>query len=90
MIQNHEHFTENFKWENEDQKKGFLNLIQYLIKKTPDGFEGFSPEITAAYFIQKDKESHEWWADTVAGQFEMLRKEIMSLQLQIQEIRGRQ
>lgn len=50
---------EQFKWESPEQEKGYKNLVQWLRK---NGQPELSKEgsMIAAYFIQKDHESHEW------------------------------
>lgn len=73
--------VEVFNWESEDQKKGYLALVQYL-----RGF-GIEPKLpidyVAAWFIQKDHESNEYWRDMVGQQVSSLQNEIRLLQQEI-------
>jgi hypothetical protein len=68
---------EDFPWESEEQRKGYLALIQYRRKL------GKNPEIvvdpTAAFFIQKDHESHEWMIEMLGRVIGELRTEILTL-----------
>lgn len=70
-------------WASEDQRKGFLALLQHLHRfEVQNGVKlGIRIEdaLVASYFIQKDHESNEWWRDTVASQVDGLRREIDEL-----------
>lgn len=64
MSNNESLFQEDFKWESETQRKGYLALLQYLRKF---GIEATGPvDAKAAFFIQKDHESNLWWIDLIA------------------------
>lgn len=70
--------VENFPWESDVQKKGYLNYVQYLRKF---GFEPKLPvDYLAVFMIQKDHESNEYWRELVGTQVSMLQKEISGLQ----------
>lgn len=66
---------ESFAWESEDQKKGYLALVQYLRQF------GLPPKLpidyVATFFIQKDIDSHEYWRDMVGGQIKALQDDVM-------------
>lgn len=83
-----------FKWESDDQKKGFWALIQYLRPIVPEGDFLALVTMVSCFFIQKDHESNVWWAETMGAQISSLEKQISllqtenaSMQKQIQEIR---
>lgn len=73
--------VDSFPWESQEQREGFLNFVQYKMKF------GIKPEppvdILAAYFIQKDHESNEYWREMVGGQVTALQAEIMNLKSEL-------
>ena len=88
----YEFITKNFPWESAEQHKGFLNLVQYLKKYYP---EGWDPQLLiASYFIKKDHESNEWWSgifgdrvSELTDQIQLLQQDILDLKTQLAEIR---
>lgn len=71
--------SEGFKWESEEQRKGFFNLIQFLKEKHPQNVHQLIASV-AAYFIQKDHESHEYWVELVGNQIGQVNKQLRLLQ----------
>lgn len=89
---NLELWVHHFPWESEEQKKGVLNFIQWYEKLPPmsNRIDGLYGELRclAAYFIQKDHESHVWWQETVGTQIASLQNEIKRLQNEIESLKG--
>lgn len=77
-------FERDFPWESEDQKKGFLSLVQFvrqhIDRPLPLQIPGY---ILATYFIQKDHESTEWFLEYIARVTEPLEKRILLLEQQL-------
>jgi hypothetical protein len=71
----------DFPWESEDQRKGYLALVQYWRKNGQD--PGLLVDSTAAFFIQKDHESHEWMIEMLDRIITPLRNEIMELRREL-------
>lgn len=74
---------DSFEWESKEQREGYLALVHYLRKfgiqpKLPLDYE-------AAFFIQKDVDSHAYWREAVGSQVGMLQEEIRSLQGKLDE-----
>lgn len=68
---------DEFPWESEVQKKGYLSLVLYMRKngyRIPDRVDP-----VAAFLIQKSHESHEWHINLLSQQIEALRQEIIEL-----------
>ena len=61
-----------YKFESEAQEKSFKSLIQFLKKESgKQDLPEIHPKwlgLVAAYFIQKEHESNEWWANTIGDQ----------------------
>lgn len=75
----------NLPWESEAQRKGFYSLVQYLKR---NGFALDSQlAAVAAYFIQKDHESSEWWSNTVGDQISRLQKDFLLFKEQVEKTR---
>ena len=64
-----------FPWTSEEQKEGFLALVQYLRQF---GKEPASPYLglEACFLIQKNHEAAQYWQQTFADQVSILRQEI--------------
>ncbi len=78
--------VEAFPWESEEQKKGYLNFVQYLAKA---GREAVIPiDLLATYFIQKDHESNEWWTEIVASQVGAANEQIALLSKRVRHLEG--
>lgn len=57
---------EAYPWESKDQKIGYLALVQYLLRF---GVKPDAPiDAKAAFFIQKDIDSHAYWMEMVSSQ----------------------
>ncbi len=70
-----------FPWESEEQKKGYGALIMFLRKiKHPEKFDP-----TAAWFIQKDHESHEWMIEMLSRVIGELKHEILTLRAALEK-----
>jgi hypothetical protein len=82
---------ESFPWSSEDQRQGYLALVQYLRRfglepKLPINYE-------AAFFIEKDIDSHAYWRDMVGAQVRSLedvlsetRKELDSARAKVDQM----
>ena len=70
--------VEEFPWQSEEQKEGYLALVQY-----ERGF-GFAPKLPldtlAAFLIQKAHESNEYWREFLGTQVGGLEDQIRQLQ----------
>lgn len=66
---------ESYPWESDEQREGYLALIQHLRRF------GLQPELPldfkSAFFIQKDIESHAYWRDLMAAQISNLENVIV-------------
>jgi|WetSurMetagenome_2_1015567.scaffolds.fasta_scaffold634955_2 hypothetical protein len=80
-------FIANFKFESSEQQKGFLNLVQYLRKHCPDGYD--PTFLIASYFIQKDHESNEHWIELVGNQISNIQLQLKSLIDENQDLKAR-
>lgn len=83
-------WLDQFPWESEDQKKGFLALVQWVDKipvelRTDDTRNA----VVAAWFIQKDHESQVWWSEAVGNQVSALQDQIKLLQNEVLELKAR-
>jgi hypothetical protein len=78
-------WSEAFKWESEDQKKGFFAFWKWWREQPTVLHLAFDAESCAivAYFIQKDHESNQWWAETVGELVSRLEQQIGKLQERI-------
>lgn len=69
--------VEKFPWVSEDQKKGYLSLVQEIKK------HGLNPPAEVdprdAFYIQKLHEMHLYWVDTVGEQIIMLQDQIQNI-----------
>lgn len=71
---------DSFPWESTDQKKGFMNLFQFLRKHGVDPrYKDVPGRLLAAYLIQRDLESNEWWLGLVSDHFDRLNERIVEL-----------
>ncbi len=72
---------EEFPWDSDVQKEGYLAFIQYERKF------GYRPKLpidhVVAFFIQKDHESNEYWRDMVGDQFSGVTDQVRVLQEKI-------
>lgn len=75
--------VEEFPWDSEDQKKGYLNLVQYL-RKVHGGSKN-AVDSTAAYFIQKDHESAEYYTTLIGTQVHNLQNDIFKVQQDLRQ-----
>lgn len=78
-------WIEAFPWESEDQKKGYLGLIQY---EKQFGLEPTPIDPRAAFFIQKMHEAAEYWRDTLGDQVSGLQGEIVRLKAEMARNEG--
>lgn len=81
-------YVDEFPWESEDQRLGFLNMVQYLSKfgievKLP--LQSSISQLIAFYFIQRDHESNEHWAEVVGSQVSEIQDQISLLQRGLHE-----
>lgn len=76
-------YVEEFPWQSEAQRKGYLALVQYM-----RGF-GIEPTLPidpqVCWQIQKDHESHEWWVEVLGNQVGALQAEIIAVRRQISD-----
>lgn len=84
-----EEWCEKFPWESEVQKKGVLALYQWF-KKLPAELrtDDTRNACVAAWFIQKDHESNEWWGKVLGDQVRGLQDQIRLLQTRIHELKS--
>jgi hypothetical protein len=71
-----EQALKNFPWESEEQRKGYFALVKYLSDK---GVIITEINPTAAFFIQKDHESHEWMIEMLSRVLGEMKTEILTL-----------
>ncbi len=73
-----------FPWDSEEQREGFLNLVQYLRRIDPQHRVGealtISPSALAAYFIQKNHESADWFLEHLCKVTRALEDRIVALE----------
>lgn len=82
-------WTDEFEWESEAQEKGVLTLVQYLKKFGRTALSAPSLlDLVAAWFIQKDHESNEWWSDTIGNQVNSLRSDLKIAHDEIRELKA--
>lgn len=82
-------WTDEFEWESEAQEKGVLALVQYLKKFGRTALSAPSLlDLVAAWFIQKDHESNEWWSDTIGNQVNSLRSDLKIAHDEIRELKA--
>ena len=80
-----EQWVETFAWESETQKKGFLALVLFLRDhRARERDVEFDPtddtlNAIAAWFIQRDHESNEWWNERIGDLSSRFENEIVSL-----------
>lgn len=77
-------WANRFKWESEEQKKGFLAFWHWV-----RGKEGCTTDLLLAFLTQKEHESAEWFIAIIASQSKAAQEEIFRLQNQLSEVRGR-
>lgn len=77
---------EEYPWESQEQKDGYLNFVQHLNKF------GIQPTLpidpVVSYFVQKDLESNEYWREMVGSQVSDLVNQIKSLQEETSNLKG--
>lgn len=74
---------EEFPWESEEQKEGYLAFVQY---QRQFGIMAILPIRTEiAFFIQKDIDSNSYWRDMVGNQVTDLQNQIQALQEKVAE-----
>jgi hypothetical protein len=84
-----EAWFQKFPWESDVQKKGLSALNQWVQKLPPElRTDDTRNACVAAWFIQKDHESNEWWAKTVGDQVSGLQDQIRLLQQQVHELKS--
>jgi hypothetical protein len=83
-----EAWFQKFPWESSTQQKGLSALYQWVQKLPPElRTDDTRNACVAAWFIQKDHESNEWWAKTVGDQVSGLQDQIRFLQEEIREMK---
>jgi len=73
----------DFKWESDEQRKGYLALVKYRMDQG-DGID-HRVDRTAAFFIQKDHESNEWWLGLMADHMGRLEQRIAELEQRLEQ-----
>jgi hypothetical protein len=86
-------WVKTFPWESTEQRQGFDALQKWVGELPANIVHGFGFYSTmacvAAWFIQKDHESNEWWSNTVAEQVGQLENQVRLLQDRITELEKR-
>lgn len=72
---------DRFRWDSEDQRKGYLSLVQYL--RNHGVARSDNVDAVAAFFIQKDHESAKWFVGLLAEESARLRQEIQALRSEL-------
>lgn len=68
---------EGFSWDSEEQKKGYLALVQYL--RHHGQARDDRVDATAAFFIQKDHEAAQWFVEVIGRAVDPFTQEIRNL-----------
>lgn len=79
---------DTFKWDSEEQRKGFLSALQWIRAKGFTAATAVTP--IDLYLIQKQHEAHEYWREVFVTQFGILRDEIKLLQTEIAQLKRAQ
>lgn len=66
---------EAFPWESEEQKKGYLALVQYFRQFGKEPIQPFDL-LPMVFMIQKNIDSHEYWREAVANQIKPLQDDL--------------
>jgi len=87
-------FIENFEWDSEAQRKGFLSFIMDFRNKMMNDIADISPNdllertlmFMACWFIQKDHDSNEWYNERFGDLDKKLTDEIIHLRSENQRL----
>lgn len=71
--------VEEFQWDSEIQKEGFLNYVQFIRKFGIDITLPIYSHHVLIFLIQKQHEAAEYWQQTFATQVKDLQDQIMDL-----------
>lgn len=74
-----------YPWESEEQRKGYLALIQYIQTRGWNAPAIVDP--IAAFFIQKDHEAQEWFVSLMADHLSRLEGEVAALREELSRLK---
>lgn len=84
-------WAKKFKWETPAQEQGFKGFQRWWMNLSLTLRDNSTAKLFAvvAFFIQKNHESHEWWAETVGDQISRVEDQVHLLQKRVRELEDR-
>lgn len=75
-----------FPWQSEEQKQGYLALVQYTRNLKGSRWGEPFPDPVIGFFIQKDIDAHDYWRELMGNQISDLQNQIKLLQDELRAI----